>query len=244
MIHRMTRRSREVALVLWSCIVLFAARVIGQFEALVASPAWLPDMDAWYSGLLPYYLLLPVQLALLMAMSIVAWNRRVRTGRFALARPRVAHALRNLALLYFLVMGIRLGVTLAGNGTEYWREGAISVACHWVLALFLLVSARRSIAMDGVRLPAQRRQEYDEADYIPHGDVPSLAQPLAYGFGFREQVGNGDTGRRTEPDHRPAEADGVRERAPVVATLLQREFRQRNVVEHRRHKPKPKSRFR
>src|SRR5262249_27438927 len=67
--HRMTRDGREVALLLWSCILLFAARVIGQFEALVASPAWLPDMDAWYSGLLPYYLLLPVQIALLMIMA-------------------------------------------------------------------------------------------------------------------------------------------------------------------------------
>ena len=84
--HRMTREGREVALLLWSCIALFAARVIGQFEALVAQPAWLPDMDAWYSGLLPYHLLLPLQIALLMLMSVVAWNRRVRTGRFALAR--------------------------------------------------------------------------------------------------------------------------------------------------------------
>jgi hypothetical protein len=90
----MTREGREVALLLWSCIALFAARVIGQFEALVASPGWLPGMDAWYSGLLPYYLLLPVQIALLMIMAVVAWSRRVRTGRFALARPRVARGLR------------------------------------------------------------------------------------------------------------------------------------------------------
>jgi len=88
--HRMTRAGREVAVLLWSCTALFAARVIGQFEALVAAPAWLPDMDAWYSGLLPYYLLLPVQILLLMSMTVVAWNRRVRTGRFAMARPRLA----------------------------------------------------------------------------------------------------------------------------------------------------------
>ena len=106
----MTREGREVALLLWSCIALFAARVIGQFETLVAAPAWLPDMEAWYSGLLPYYLLLPVQIALLMIMAVVAWNRRVRTGRFALARPRVARVLRSVAVLYFLAMALRLAL--------------------------------------------------------------------------------------------------------------------------------------
>ena len=37
-------------------------------------------MDAWYSGLLPYPLLLPAQIAILMLMAVVAWNRRVRSG--------------------------------------------------------------------------------------------------------------------------------------------------------------------
>ncbi|HET9862566.1 MAG TPA: hypothetical protein VFP37_03925, partial [Steroidobacteraceae bacterium] len=92
--HRMTVRSREAAILMWSCIALFAARVVGQFEVLVRAPEWLPAMDAWYSGLLPYYLLLPMQIALLMLMTVVAWNRRVRTGRFALARPRLARTLR------------------------------------------------------------------------------------------------------------------------------------------------------
>jgi hypothetical protein len=187
--HRMTRQGREVALLLWSCIALFAARVIGQFEALVAAPAWLPDMDAWYSGLLPYYLLLPAQIALLMVMAVVAWNRRVRTGRFAMARPRVAHALRGLALVYFLVMALRLGLDVHDNGAEFWREGAIPVAFHWVLALFVLVSARRSLGDQLFRSPPESRHEHDEADDIPHGDVPALAQPLAYGPGFGKQVG-------------------------------------------------------
>ena len=39
-------------------------------------------------------------------------------------------------------------------------------------------------------------------------------------------------GRRAEPDHRAAEADGVGEIAPVIAALLQRERGERDVVEH------------
>jgi hypothetical protein len=190
----MTREGREVALLLWSCIALFAARVIGQFEALVAQPAWLPDMDAWYSGLLPYHLLLPLQIALLMLMSVVAWNRRVRTGRFALARPRLASGLRGLAVIYFLVMALRLALHIHGNGADFWREGAIPVAFHWVLALFLLVSARRSLEVRTFGLPAEDEQEYEEADDVPHGDVPALTQPLACGFGFGKEIGYRDAG--------------------------------------------------
>ncbi len=190
----MTREGREVALLLWSCIALFAARVIGQFETLVASPAWLPDMEAWYSGLLPYYLLLPVQIALLMIMAVVAWNRRVRTGRFALARPRVAGVLRSLAVLYFLAMALRLGLDVYANGADYWRAGAIPVAFHWVLALFLLVSARPSLEVRTFGLPSEDDQEDDEPDDIAHGDVPALAQPLAYGPGFGKEIGYRDAG--------------------------------------------------
>ena len=187
--HRLTREGREVALLLWSCIALFAARVVGQFEALVTAPEWLPDMDAWYSGLLPYPLLLPVQIALLMLMSVVAWNRRVRTGRFALAQPRLAGVLRGLAVAYSLAMALRLALNIHANGAEFWRAGAIPVAFHWVLALFLLVSARRSLEVRTFGLPAEDEHEHDEADDVPHGDVPALAQPLACGPGFGEQVG-------------------------------------------------------
>jgi hypothetical protein len=192
--HRMTRAGREVALLLWSCVALFAARVIGQFEALVAPAPWLPDMEAWYSGVLPYYLLLPVQIALLMIMTVVAWNRRVRTGRFALAHPRVARVLRSLAVLYFLVMAARLGLAVLENGADFWREGAIPVAFHWVLALFTLVSARQSLEVRTFGLPSEDDQEDDEPDDIPHGDVPALAQPLAYGSGFGKEVRYRDAG--------------------------------------------------
>jgi hypothetical protein len=191
----MTRRGREAALLMWTCMALFGARVIGQFEVLVAAPGWLPDMDAWYSGLLPYYLLLPVQIALLMVMAVVAWSRRVRTGRFALANPRIARALRGLALLYFLAMALRLGINLTDNGVDFWRAGAIPVAFHWVLALFMLVSARPAESVLGlVRIPAEDQHQDDEADDVPHGDVPALTQPLAYGLGFGEQVRYRDAG--------------------------------------------------
>jgi len=186
------RRSCTAAALLWTCVVAFAARVFGQLESLLVQPAWLPDMEAWYSGLMPYPLLLPAQIVVLMAMAAVAWNRRVRTGCFARANPRGAGALRIFAGLYFVVMAVRLGVNIIDNGVDFWRAGAIPVAFHWVLALFILVSGRRSEAMGRVWMPAEQRDEYEEADDIAHGDVPALAQPLAYGFGLRKEIGYGD----------------------------------------------------
>ncbi len=178
--HLTTRRGCSAAAILWTCIVLFGLRVIGQFEAFVLAPAWLPEMSAWYSGLVPYSLLLPAQIALLMIMSAVAWNRRIRTGRFARANPRIAGALRGFALLYFTFMAVRLLVNINVNGADFWREGAIPVAFHWVLALFLSVSGR---------LPAHDEHEHDEADDVTYGDVPPVPQPLAHGLGFGKQVG-------------------------------------------------------
>ena len=192
MTRQSTYRSGSAAVLLWSCIALFAARVLGQLETLLLQPQWLPDMDAWYSGLLPYPLLLPAQIAILMLMAAVAWNRRVRTGCFARANPRSAGALRILAGAYIVVMAVRLGVNVIDNGADFWRNGAIPVAFHWVLALFMLVAGRSSEAMGRLRVPAEHQHQYEESDDIPHGDVPSLAQPLACGSGFGEQVGYGN----------------------------------------------------
>lgn len=190
-----TGRGCTAAALLWICVALFAARVIGQLETVLMAPAFLPDMDAWYSGLLPYPLLLPAQIAILMALSAVAWNRRIRSGAFARANPRGAGALRIFAGLYFTVMAVRLGVNVIENGVEFWRNGAIPVAFHWVLALFIIVSGRAADStMERVRVPTQHQDQDEEAYEIPHGDVPAIAQPLADGFGLGEKIRYGHAG--------------------------------------------------
>jgi len=187
-------RTASAAALLWTCVALFAARVIGQLEVVLVTSLWLPDMDAWFSGLLPYAVLLPAQIAILMLMAVVAWNRRVRNGSFARARPLLAQALRILAGIYFVVMAVRLAVNVQTNGEDFWQEGAIPVAFHWVLALFILVSGRASAPIDSLRVPAQHRHQHDETDDVAYGDIPAVPKPLAYGLGFGKQVGHGDAG--------------------------------------------------
>src|SRR5688500_20033305 len=116
-------RSLTTGMLLWTCVLLFAARVIGQLETALLEPPWLPDMDAWFSGLMPYPLLLPVQIGILMLMAVVAWNPRVRSGEFAAHNPRGALALRCFAFVYFVVMAVRLAVNVNVNRADFWSEG-------------------------------------------------------------------------------------------------------------------------
>ena len=123
-------------------------------------------------------------IVILMSMTAVAWNPRIRGGEFAREHPRAAEALRLFAVVYFIVMAGRLAVNINTNRADFWSEGAIPVAFHWVLALFILVAGRRS----SVWIPPEQQHEDDEADDVPHGDVPALAEPLAHGFGLGKQV--------------------------------------------------------
>lgn len=128
--------------VLWICVGLFLLRVLGQLEVVLIAPAWLPPMEQWYSGLLPYPLLLPAQILILMLMTGLV----VRELRPLPVIPD-REWLRIAALVYFAVMVVRLIVQFVRGADNVIDAGGIPVAFHWVLALFLLVYARvRSIA--------------------------------------------------------------------------------------------------
>jgi hypothetical protein len=127
----------------WVCIALFFARVVGQIEVLLTSPSWLPPMSAWYSGLLPYPLLLPTQIALLMLMCamMVSLRHRVSTP------PSRVRFWRGVAMLYFLGMALRLLWTIHRYGAGFTQHGAIPVTFHWVLALFLMIWWRLALRL-------------------------------------------------------------------------------------------------
>lgn len=133
--------------------------------------------------------LLPAQIAILMMMSVVAWNRRVRNGSFARSHPRRAQTLRMFAGIYFVAMAARLALNIDENGADFWREGAIPVAFLWVLALFVLVSGRASAVIDRVWIPAHHPHQDDEADDVAYGDIPAMPKPLPDGLRFGIQIG-------------------------------------------------------
>jgi hypothetical protein len=122
-----------VALVLTGLTLLFLGRVVGQALVVFAGVSWLPPVESWYSGLLPYPVLLPAQVVILIAQAIIdraAWTERAWLRR---PRPRASRLLRRFSYVYALAMAIRLAVT----GTH-----VLPVVFHWVLAAYLYTLAR------------------------------------------------------------------------------------------------------
>ena len=130
------------ALMLWACIALFFFRVVGQVEVLLLAPAWLPEISAWYSGLVPYPVLLPLQIALLMLMCVLVIRRSTMSSRPTESRFGNRTMWRTLAMIYFAVMAIRLAWCVHKYGRDFYLHGAIPIAFHWVLALFVLGCTR------------------------------------------------------------------------------------------------------
>ena len=57
--------------ILWLLLLLFAARVGGQVLAAFFGVTWLPPMERWYSGLIPYPYLLASQILVIALMAKV-----------------------------------------------------------------------------------------------------------------------------------------------------------------------------
>ena len=130
--------------VLWTCTGLFLLRVLGQLEVVLIAPTWLPTMEQWYSGLLPYPLLLPAQILILMLMTGLVVHEMLRPQPVFLRPHRRWNWLRDLSIIYFTAMLLRLIVQYRGGAEDIIAAGGIPVAFHWVLALFLLVLSRNS----------------------------------------------------------------------------------------------------
>jgi hypothetical protein len=161
---RGAERMRIAALV--AALLLFFCRVVAQIQVALVEPDWLPPMHAWYSGLLPYPVLLPVQIVLLMWMSAVAYDHVRGGGFFWPDAPQVRTGLRWFAAVYAVAMAVRLLVALATGPGDAWSIGIIPVVFHWVLAAFVwLVS----------QAPQRRSAESSEPDaYGAYGDEELL----------------------------------------------------------------------
>ncbi|HEV8586471.1 MAG TPA: hypothetical protein VGT02_16005 [Methylomirabilota bacterium] len=122
------------ALVLTVLTALFFGRVAGQALVAFAGVTWLPPMDAWFSGYLPYPVLLPIQVLILGVMATIDWQVWRRAGFFARSRPRAGRVLRAVSYVYALGMVVRFVLT---GGLH-----VIPIVFHWVLAAYLFTLGR------------------------------------------------------------------------------------------------------
>jgi hypothetical protein len=127
-------------LLLTILLALFIARVVGQLVVLLFHPAWLPPMEAWYSGLMPYEYLLPSQIVLIVVMTKICVDFTRQQGWF-FERKKV------LATEWLWFGYVYLAVMLA-RAVFLW-DHPIPIVFHWVLAAFVItvgLSHRRRLA--------------------------------------------------------------------------------------------------
>ena len=122
---------------------LFFLRVLGQALVAFTGVTFLPAMSEWYSGLLPYPLLLPVQVVILALQAKISLDLTRQRGVFVVPRPRAGRGLQILAMLYFLAMVVRYALTMAWYPERRWLgTGTIPIVFHWVLAAYLFTLGR------------------------------------------------------------------------------------------------------
>ena len=118
---------------------LFLGRVFGQILAVLAAPLWLPSVEHWHSGLLPYPVLLPAQILILMFMSLVTYDTFRQNGVWYVRKRRTKRILRCVAYLYMAAMALRYVLTMALVPELRWFGQAIPITFHFVLASYILV---------------------------------------------------------------------------------------------------------
>lgn len=132
------KKASTAAMLLWVLTGLFLGRVLGQIPVAFFNARFLPPMPEWYSGLLPYPVLLPIQIVLLVAMLKI--NRDISRGQsyFLTHRPRVGQCLFWFSILYAAGMLVRYFVAGSLHPERRWLPpGSIPIFFHWILAAYL-----------------------------------------------------------------------------------------------------------
>jgi hypothetical protein len=118
--------------------LLFFVRVLGQALVAFLSVSWLPAMEQWYSGLIPYPILFTIQLVMLVFMVKISMDISRGAGFFAVRRPGWSRFLVSFSAIYAGAMVLRYVLTMALHPEQRWLGGTIPIFFHFVLAGFLL----------------------------------------------------------------------------------------------------------
>jgi hypothetical protein len=135
--------TRPYAALLGLLAALFLVRVVGQaLVAFFAAPG-LPPMGEWYSGLLPYPLLLPVQVVILAQLGWICADFARGEGYWVRPRPGLGRWLQRASYVYAGAMLVRYVVTMAVHPERRWLgTGTIPIVFHWVLAAYVFTLGR------------------------------------------------------------------------------------------------------
>jgi len=137
------------AAVLWTLLGLFTGRVAGQLAVSLDAAPFLPPMEEWQSGLLPYPVLLASQLLVIAALGTICRQFSSGAGYFVEPESWLGTPLWVAGWIYALGTVVRYAVWMAIKPEERWTGDLIPVMFHIVLASFVLIVAdhhRQSVA--------------------------------------------------------------------------------------------------
>lgn len=134
--------SRELVILLWVLLFAFCLRVLGQMLVAFVGVSWLPPMEAWYSGLLPYPYLLPSQMLIIGLYGKVCLDFSRGEGFFVRPRPAFGRGVLMFGYLYLAAMIARYIIRMALYPEARWFGGTIPIFFHWVLASFIIAIGR------------------------------------------------------------------------------------------------------
>jgi hypothetical protein len=121
---------------LWLFTVLLIGRVLGQIVVVLRAPRWLPPMEQWQSGLLPYPMLLAGQAVVLTLMIWISIDFSRRAGFWVAPHPRLGLAAVWWSYLYAGAMVVRYVIRMARRPDQRWLGGTIPIIFHTVVAAF------------------------------------------------------------------------------------------------------------
>ena len=130
-----TLDTEELAPILWLLTALFAVRVSGQMLVALRGPSWLPPMNEW--NLVPYRLLLPVQLAILAVMTWIDVSFSTPSGPPVDRTQGFGWVLIAFSAVYAGTMIVRYVVRMRRRPAARWFGGTIPIVFHLVLATYL-----------------------------------------------------------------------------------------------------------
>ena len=121
---------------LWAFTILIFVRVLGQIVVVWSAPRWLPPMEQWQSGLLPYPALLTGQAVALMLMVWISLDFSRGAGFWVEPRPRLGTAALVWSSVYFAAMIARYAIRMMRQPDQRWFGGTIPIIFHCVVAAF------------------------------------------------------------------------------------------------------------
>ncbi|HET9373028.1 MAG TPA: hypothetical protein VFO19_22355 [Vicinamibacterales bacterium] len=136
----------DLGVFLWTCTVLLIARVIGQLVVAIAAPRWLPPMEAWQSGLVPYPALVAAQAMVVTLMVSISIDVSAGRGFWSEPMPRLGGVVLAWSALYFGAMIVRYARRMIRRPDQRWLGGTIPIVFHAVIAAFQFAFACYHVA--------------------------------------------------------------------------------------------------